>query len=92
VTADAALTKERVQTEQKRDKFCKSLNPGEPKSRFEFFHHEDGTPYKRSKNGEHRLVIPRSLVREVITANHDPIFAAHPGQKRTFDAISLRYW
>jgi transposase InsO family protein len=28
----------------------------------------------------------------VITANHDPIFAAHPGQKRTFDAISLRYW
>jgi transposase InsO family protein len=37
-------------------------------------------------------VIPRSLVRAVITANHDPIFAAHPGQKRTFDVISLRYW
>jgi len=28
----------------------------------------------------------------VIRANHDPVYVAHPGMRRTFDLISLRYW
>jgi hypothetical protein len=37
-------------------------------------------------------VIPKSLVRGVIYNNHDPIYAAHPGRKRTFETIKLRNW
>jgi len=36
--------------------------------------------------------VPQSLVREVVYQNHDLIFASHPGQKRTFETICLRYW
>jgi hypothetical protein len=28
----------------------------------------------------------------VIAKNHDPIFVAHPGNKRTFELIYLGYW
>ena len=28
----------------------------------------------------------------MIRVNHDPAYVAHPGMKRTFDLISLRYW
>jgi len=28
----------------------------------------------------------------VIRTNHDPVYVAHPGMKRTFDLISLLYW
>jgi len=38
------------------------------------------------------LVVPRKLVREVIALNHDPIFAAHPGRKRTLEILCIRYY
>ena len=48
--------------------------------------------YRKRKNGEPQLVVPQNLVREVVYQNHDLIFASHPGQKRTFETICLRYW
>jgi hypothetical protein len=36
------------------------------------------------------LVVPQSLIREVIALNHDSIYASHPGWKRTLDIVSLR--
>jgi hypothetical protein len=43
------------------------------------------------ERGEPLLVIPKSLEREVVTVNHEPIFAGHPGRKRTIDILKLRY-
>jgi hypothetical protein len=37
-------------------------------------------------------VVPKSLVRDVIAMNHDPIFAAHPGRKRTLEILCMRYY
>jgi hypothetical protein len=34
----------------------------------------------------------KSLIQDVIRANHDPSYVAHPGIKRTHDAIALNYW
>jgi hypothetical protein len=36
--------------------------------------------------------VPKSLVEDIIKANHDPVYVAHPGTKRTVDLISLSYW
>jgi cleavage and polyadenylation specificity factor subunit 1 len=68
------------------------LNPGKERSRTEYFLDGDSAIYKRSKTTEHKLVIPRSLANEVISMNHDPVFAVHPGRKRTFEIVNLRYW
>jgi hypothetical protein len=44
--------------------------------------------YRRQSNGKHQLVVPQTLVRDVIRKNHDPKFVAHPGVKRTYNIIS----
>jgi hypothetical protein len=62
------------------------------KARKNFFLDNDGILYKRRSNGNHQLVVPQSLILEVIKENHDPVFVAHPGVKRTKDLILLRYW
>jgi len=41
---------------------------------------------------QHKLVVPQSLIKDVIAENHEPIFVAHPGSKRTFELISFKYW
>jgi len=85
------LSKNLVRAEQKRDNFCSTLQVGKQKGRSEYFY-EEGVIYRRRKNGEHQLVVPRKLVREVIALNHDPIFAAHPGRERTLEIWCIRYY
>jgi len=41
---------------------------------------------------DHQLIMPETLVREVIKKNHDPGYVAHPGTKRTHGLIALHYW
>ena len=48
--------------------------------------------YRRQKNGKHQLVVPQTLVQDVIKENHDPKYVAHSGMKRTYALISLNYW
>ena len=48
--------------------------------------------YRRQPTDRHQLVIPKTLVEKVIKENHNPVFVAHPGVKRTCDLISLNYW
>jgi len=38
------------------------------------------------------MIVPATLVHEVIRLNHDPVYVAHPGTKRTHDLIALQYW
>ena len=91
ITTEQSLSKNLVRAEQKRDNFCSTLQVGKQKGRSEYFYDEEGVIYRRRKNGEHQLVVPRKLVREVIALNHDPIFAAHPGRKRTLEILCIRY-
>jgi hypothetical protein len=48
--------------------------------------------YRRRPYCKHQTVVPKSLVRDIIWANHDPIYIAHPGMKRTFDLFFLKFW
>ena len=36
-------------------------------------------------------MVPETLV-QVIKQNHEPMYVAHPGAKRTHDLIALHYW
>jgi hypothetical protein len=79
MTTDHTLSKEVVKAEQQKEMFCCTLRVGKVKGRTEFFYDEDGVIYRRRRVRDHQLVVPGSLVREVIAQNNDPIFAAHPG-------------
>jgi hypothetical protein len=86
------LYPEIVRNEQERDQFCKELQPGRFNSKNEFFYDTSGLIYRRRADGKHQLLVPRTLVNEVIKQNHDPIYAAHPGVKRTYELIALSFW
>jgi len=69
-----------------------SNSPGTYVSRKDFFLDDDGVFYRRRTKGENQMIVPATLVHEVIRLNHDPVFVAHPGTKRTHDLIALQYW
>jgi len=48
--------------------------------------------YRRQTGNKHQLVVPKTLIHHIIKVNHDPVYVAHPGVKRTYDLISLNYW
>jgi hypothetical protein len=56
------------------------------------FYDEAGLIYRRRMNRKYQLLVPRTLVNKVIRQNHEPIYAAHPGIKRTYELISLSFW
>jgi hypothetical protein len=48
--------------------------------------------YRHRPVRKHQIVVLKSLVRDIIRANHEPVYIAHPGMKRTFDLIFLKFW
>jgi len=92
VTVDHSLSKYRLRKEKKTERFCNTLAVGRPISQSEYFYDEDGVIHRRRKNAEHQLLVPKILATEVIALNHDPIFASHPGRKRTLEVLCLRYY
>jgi len=92
VTVDKSLTKELLREEQKTDNFCNRIVVGKQNGKSEYFHDEEGFIYRRRKNGEHQLVVPKSLVRDVVALNHEPIFASHSGRKRSLETLCFRYY
>ena len=89
---DKKLNREVVRGEQAKDKFCQSLNTGSYQSKREFFCDKEGLIYRRRRQGRHQLVVPTSIIQDVIRANHDPSYIAHPGINRTHSVIALNYW
>jgi hypothetical protein len=80
-----------VRDAQAKDKFCQRVKPGAYQSKREFFV-DRGLIYRRRRQGRHQLVVPKSLTLDVIRANHNPSYVAHPGIKRTHSVIALNYW
>jgi len=65
---------------------------GNPLEQVCIFLDEDGVLYKRRSGHKHQLVVPKSLVEDIIKTSLEPIYVAHPGTKRTVDLICLSYW
>jgi len=84
---DGLPDKGRFVEERKKNSFCNSRKSGNPSSKSEYFPDENGVLYKPRTDRKHQLVVPHSLIRDVLRANHDPVCVAHPGMKRTFDLI-----
>jgi hypothetical protein len=86
------MSKELMIREQEKDSFCKEQIQNRLTANGECFLDMDGVLYRRVKSKQLKLVIPQSLIQDVIAENHDPIFMVHPESKRTFELISLTYW
>ena len=86
------LSPEEIAREQARDLFCQRLNLGTHADKGEFFLDEQGLIYRRKSDDQSQLLVPLALVNEVIRENHSPVFAAHPGIRRTRDLIALKFW
>jgi hypothetical protein len=92
VANTGSLDREIVRIEQERDQFSKELHPGCFNSRNDFSYDAAGLIYRRRTNGKHQLLVPRTLVNEVIKQNHVPIYTGHPGVKRTYELVALSFW
>ena len=84
VMEDDLPDKDRFVEEQRKYPYCSMLKPGKHTGKADFFLDDDGVVYKRRTNYKHQLVVPASLVQNVIRTNHNTVFVAHPGIKRTF--------
>jgi hypothetical protein len=60
------IPKERVKAEQDSDKFCNSIEVGKFMGKSEYFYDEEGVIFRRRMNGEHQLLVPKTLAKEVI--------------------------
>jgi len=89
---EVALSKEIILCEQEKDAFCMKQTPGTYNSKREFFLDADGILYKRTSNGKHQLLVPQTKMHDFMRLNHDPVYVAHLGIKRTYSLIELRYW
>jgi len=86
------LSKEMVLREEEKDAFCMKQIPRTYNGKREFCLDSDGILYKRKSNGKHQLAVPQKRMHDVMRPNHDAVYAAHPGIKRTYSLIALRYW
>jgi len=91
ITNPDPLSRESIRQEQSKDVFCRRQNPGNYSSKSEFFVDRNDVIYRRQQNGKHQLVVPQTLIQDVIRENHDLKYVAHRGIKRTYRLISLNY-
>ena len=75
-----------------RERWILQQSPVSYHGRKEFFLDSDDILYRRRSNCNHQLIVPATLVSEVIREYHAPVHIAHPVAKRTHDLIALHYW
>jgi hypothetical protein len=92
VSNPGRLSKENFSKEEKADESCCKQNPGSHRSKSAYFLHENDVMYRRQKNGRQQLVVPWKLISDIIEENHAPKYVAHPGIKRSYRLICLKYW
>ena len=95
VIDEGILNKERIFHDQRRDAFCIKTKLGIYSSRSDFFWTTLVLRIiadTRLPTDKHQLMVPKTLIYDVIKANHSAVYIAHPGMKRALDLISLGYW
>jgi hypothetical protein len=80
-----------VKEEQATDKFCNSIEVGKFMGKSGYFY-DEGVIYRKRINGEHQLLVPKTLAMEAMELNRDTIYAEHPGRKRTLEILCIRYY
>lgn len=80
-----------ITREQANDTFCQGLKPGPYHSKLEYFRDDEGPIYRRRIDSKHQLILPTTLVPDVIRENHEPDSAAHPGVTRTSKLIARSF-
>jgi len=45
--------------------------------------------YRRQQNGKHQIMVPETLIQEIIRENHSHIFVAHPEIIRITDYFHI---
>jgi len=73
VLHDGSLSPEDILQEKGKDKYCQSLKLGNYSEVYEFFRDDTGLIYRRRPEDKHQLLLPHSLIRDVIKANPDPV-------------------
>jgi hypothetical protein len=75
------------------------VEPGRPKSPDQMLQHCDSArvdallaQFNSADGDTHQIVVPKTMVQDIIKMNHDPVYVAHPGMKRSFELISLSFW
>ena len=82
------MSKELMLREQEKDLFCKQQIENRLTADGEYCLDMD----RRMKGKQPKLVVPQSLMQDLIAENHNSIFMPHPWSERTFELISLKYW
>jgi len=77
------LSRKSIWQEQSKNAFCRRQNPVTYHSKSEYYLDSDDVMYRRQQNSKHQLVVPQTLIQEVIRENHDRKYVAHAGIKRT---------
>jgi hypothetical protein len=87
ISREELLSRETVLREQRKDEFCSKHKVGSYLSKQEFFSDEEGLVYRRHAGDKHQIVVPKTLISEVIRENHNPVYRAHLGVKRTHELL-----
>jgi hypothetical protein len=92
VLHSGGLSREVLLREQDSDKFCQGLKLGPYHGKYEFFLDDEGLIYGLRPDDKHQLIVPNTLVADVIRENHYPVYITHPGIKRTCELLALIFW
>ena len=77
---EVGLTEEAVFEEQRKYVYCRrKVEEIKAQQELGFLLNTDGLLYKGDKLSEAKLVVPETLVREVIQMHHDKVFCRTPG-------------
>ena len=68
--------------EQKKDSFYNEQIQNRLTTNGEYFLDMDGVLYRRVKGKQPKLVVPQSLIQDVIAENHNPNFRGPPGEQK----------
>ena len=92
VVNESSLDKVFILQAQEKGEFCTKQSPGTYARKPEFFTNDDGVTYRRQRHDRYKIVVPSSLIHDVVKANHDPKYVAHTDIKSTHNLIFLHYW
>ena len=91
ISSATQLSPKEILDQQRKDQFCKGLKPGSYSSRQEFFYDDEGL-IQASEEQKASVACSQGISKEGDSRNHDPIYAAHPGVKRTCEVLTLSFW
>jgi hypothetical protein len=92
ISREEPLSRETFLREQRQEEFCSKQKLGTYIGMQSFFTEEEGLMYRRQASDKHQLVVPITLISDVVRENCNPLYRTHPGVKKTYELLPLNYW